>query len=135
MRRSISRYAPQIIELWLFYKIGVINTVVGISLYSILIFVGINLYFAQIVSHIFGVIFNYFMFTRHVFTGVKPSILKYIASYIVAYFVGLAFLAFFHQFFSSPYVAGILAAFATSMISYIMLKFAVFRRREPVDGH
>jgi putative flippase GtrA len=128
------RHADRIAELWRYYKIGVINTVFGLALYSLLVFFGLNLFVAQILSHIVGVTFNYFTFTRHVFTEHKPNILRYIASYGVNYLIGLGFLTLFHHFVRSPYIAGFLSAASTSVINYVILKFFVFRRRGPPDG-
>jgi putative flippase GtrA len=130
----VSRHADKIAELWRYYKIGVINTIFGLGIYSILVFIGINLFVAQILSHVAGVTFNYFTFTRHVFKGVKPNLLKYIASYGLNYLIGLTFLAAIHHFIASPYVSGFLAALGTSVVNYVVLKIFVFgSRATPTD--
>ena len=134
MRRLVLRHADRLAELWRYYKIGVVNTVFGLSIYSLLVFLGLNLFVAQILSHVAGVTFNYFMFTLHVFTDTKPKILRYIASYGVNYLIGLTFLAVFHHFVRSPYIAGFLSALAASVINYVMLKLFVFRRADARDG-
>ena len=128
------RHADRIAELWRYYKIGVVNTIFGIGVYSLLVFFGLNLFVAQILSHIVGVTFNYFMFTKHVFRTVKPHIPRYIFSYGVNYLIGLAFLALFHHFMPSPYIAGFLSAASASVINYVILKTFVFRRRGSPDA-
>ena len=124
------RNAEHIAEVWRYYKAGVINTLFGVGLYFALVYLGLNLYVAQIVSHVTGVIFNYYMFTRHVFRDHKPNKLSYIGSYGVNYLFGLGFLAFYHSFFPSPYLAGFLTVVTTSIINYFILKKFVFRRLE-----
>jgi putative flippase GtrA len=115
-------------ELWNYYKVGVINAAFGYGLYSALIFIHLNVFLAQLLSHITGMSFNYFMFRQHVFRNADPAILRYIGAYTVNYFFGLAFLALFHRLFPSPYVAGFLALLAVSMVNYVILKLFVFRR-------
>jgi putative flippase GtrA len=134
VRQLIVRHADRIAELWRYYKVGVVNTIFGLSLYSLLVFIGLNLFVAQILSHVAGVTFNYFTFTRHVFKAVKPDIPRYIASYVINYLIGLGFLTLFHHFVRSPYIAGFLSAASTSVINYFILRFFVFRRRGPPDA-
>ncbi len=127
--RLVEPHADRISELWRYYKIGVVNTVFGFGLYTALVYFGLNLYVAQIVSHVTGAAFNYVMFRRHVFRGPRPNPVRYVASYGVNYLVGLFFLWAFHLAVRSPYVAGFLAVLATSIVNYFMLKVFVFKDR------
>ena len=98
------------------------------GLYFGLVYLGLNLYVAQVISHVIGVAFNYYMFTRHVFLTHRPNKLHYIASYGVNYLVGLTFLALYHLFVPSPYISGFLTVATTSVVNYLILKRFVFRR-------
>jgi putative flippase GtrA len=122
------RYAHRIAEIWRYYKIGLINTAFGLGLYFGLVFLGLNIFVAQLISHFTGVVFNYFMFTAHVFKGVRANIFAYVVSYGLNYLLGLGLLAGYHQVIKSPYLAGFLATFTASAINYVMLKLFVFRR-------
>ena len=126
---DISRYLTrtQIVELWNYYKIGVINTIFGLSLYSGLIYIGVNLYVAQIIGQIAGVIFNYFTFSRHVFSSYQRSIWRYMGAYALNYVLGLGVLYSLHRVIASPYVVGILTAGVLSVVNFFVLKRLVFR--------
>jgi putative flippase GtrA len=121
-------------ELWRYYKIGIINTLFGLIIFNILLFLHVNLFVAQIVSHVIGVIFNYFSFTRHVFRDVKPNRIAFFGSYVFNYFIGLAFLAAYHKFIKSPYIAGFSTMFSTAIFNYFILKAFVFKARVGARG-
>ena len=121
------RYADQVTEIIRYYQVGIINTIFGIVMYSLFVYLGMNLFAAQLSAHVLGMIFNYFMFRQHVFKSARPNLLRFIGSYTVNYGVSLTFLALFHQFVASPYGAGFLAMAAASVVNYLMLKRFVFR--------
>jgi len=124
-----ARHRVRAAELSRYYKIGIVNTVFGYGLYSLIVFVGVNLFLAQIVSHVTGAIFNYYTFSRHVFHGTKANVFSYAGSYGVNYLLGLAALAIAHSFVKSPYLSGFMALVAVSVVNYFMLKIFVFRTR------
>jgi putative flippase GtrA len=123
----LERYAEQVTEIIRYYQVGIINTLFGVAMYSLFVYLGVNLFAAQLSAHVLGVIFNYFMFRQHVFKSARPNVLRFIGSYTVNYGVSLAFLALFHRFVASPYGAGFLAMAAASVVNYFMLKRFVFR--------
>lgn len=110
-----------------YYQAAIVNTIFGISMYSLLVWLGINLFVAQAISHVMGVAFNYFSYSRHVFTEASPAKLRFIASYAANYFVNLTILAALSHFISSPYIAGIIVVLIVSILNYFMLKHLVFR--------
>ena len=116
-------------ELWRFYKIGAINTLVGYGLYALALFVGFNLFAAQIGAHLAGMTFNYFMFRRHVFRQSDHPVFRYLASYGVNYGVALAFLWAAHRLIASPYIDGLVALVCASAVNYVSLKYFVFTGR------
>lgn len=119
----------QIRHLWSYYKVGVANTIFGLSLYSLLVFIGLNLFLAQFIGQCIGMVFNYQMFRRFVFREGRPSIPRYIAAYGFNYIVGATLLFFIHKIVSSAYLAGICTAAAASIINYVILRFLVFTRK------
>jgi putative flippase GtrA len=109
--------------------VGLINTIFGYGLYALLVFIGLNLFVAQIISHMTGAAFNYFMFRRHVFRHVEHPIGRYVLSYAFNYLVGVSCLLSIHTFIKSPYLAGLGSLVITAMINYFVLKNFVFRSR------
>jgi putative flippase GtrA len=112
-----------------YYGVGLINTAFGFGLFSLLVFVGLNLYVAQIVAHISGTIFNYFTYSRHVFRTSRRRPWAFAASYAFNYLVGLGLLAGAHHFVRSPYLAGFLALLLGTALNFLILKRFVFPDR------
>ena len=113
-------------RLWRFFKIGFINTLFGYGVYALLLSVGLNMYAAQIIGHVIGVIFNYFSYSLHVFRAAPASKLRFLFSYALNYIVSLASLTLAATILSSPYLAGLLAMVITSIINFIILQRYVF---------
>jgi len=113
--------------LWRYYQIGIINTLVGFCLYVGFVRIGLNLYVAQIISHLLGMSFNYLTYSRHVFTGSAPAKKRFVAAYGVNYVVSLGSLMLASQFVRSPYAAGAISIIIASLINYFVLRNFVFR--------
>ncbi len=64
-----------------YYSAGIVNTAFGFGLYSLLVFLGLNLFAAQIVAYVCGTAFNYFTYSRHVFTGDRRSPKAFVVAY------------------------------------------------------
>lgn len=114
-------------ELVRFYQAAVLNTVFGIGAYLVLVALGVNMYAAQAMAHVMGMAFNYLTYSRHVFRDSKPAKTRFIASYGLHYLLGLAALAGISQFIDNPYIAGIGAALAVSVVNYFVLRNLVFK--------
>lgn len=125
-----TRHRDRLLELWNYYKIGVINTLFGFGAYMVLVYVGLNLFLAQICAQMLGVTFNYFTYSRHVFRNSRTNIIAFIGAYVLNYLIGLGFLFVAHQFFASPYIAGLIGAICSSIINYFLLKAFVFKSKE-----
>lgn len=116
-------------ELVRFYQAALLNTAFGIGAYLVLVALGLNMYLAQATAHVMGMAFNYFTYSRHVFRGSAPAKLRFILSYGGHYLLGLGALASISQFVANPYIAGIAAALAVSVVNYFVLRHLVFRTR------
>lgn len=146
---AIARRRALLFELWRYYSAGLINTAFGFTVYVILVRLGLNLFVAQVVSHVMGAAFNYFMFRLHVFRGTKPNLGRYIASYGFNYLISVAILAVVNHYvapFYDPrvltlighlgggiprqaasYVSGVITIVTSSVVNYFVLKRFVFR--------
>lgn len=118
----------QWLELFRYYQTGIVNLAFGLGCYMLLVWAGMNIYAAQLTSHLLGMAFNYITYSRHVFRGSAPAKLRFVMTYGANYCVNLAVLAFIAQFVVSPYVAGAITALIVSVINYFALKFLVFRK-------
>ncbi|MEP7007826.1 MAG: GtrA family protein [Sphingomonas bacterium] len=127
MKRRLN--LARLVELSRFYQAAAINALFGFGMYAILIWLGLNLYVAQIVAHCLGVAFNYLTYSRHVFRDSEPAKTRFVLAYALNYLVSLASLALVSQFLKSPYVAGLVALGLASGINYFALKYAVFEKR------
>lgn len=124
----LHRY-PDLFRLVRYYQAAIINTVFGISLYSLLIFAGLQMFIAQAVSHIIGSIFNYFTYSRHAFASSSPSKFRFMISYIFNYLMSLTALAGINHVLKNPYTSGIFAAFVVSLVNFFILKKFVFAKQ------
>ncbi|OYY70320.1 GtrA family protein [Sphingomonas sp. 28-63-12] len=119
----------RLVELTRFYQAAAVNALFGFSMYAFFVALGINIYVAQIMSHCLGVAFNYFTYSRHVFRDAGPAKMRFVAIYVVNYFIGLGSLALVARFIASPYLAGLVALVLASIINYFALKHIVFIKR------
>ncbi len=116
-------------RLWRYYQAGIVNTAFGYGLFALFVALGLNMYVAQIASHLLGMAFNYFTYSRHAFHDSDVSKSRFIASYAVNYLLGLGALWAVSQAVASPYLAGFIAVGIVSLINYFILKHWVFTAR------
>ena len=116
-------------RLWRYYQVGVVNMLFGYSLYAMFVKLGLDMYVAQAVAHVLGVIFNYFTYSRHAFRDMTGSRSRFILSYAFNYLLSVATLAAVEQFIESPYAAGFVTVVFVSLLNYFVLKKFVFTPR------
>ena len=123
-------FSPESLRrLWRYYQVGIVNTLFGYGMYALLVTLGLNIFVAQIMAHILAVTFNYFSYSRRVFQDASASKLRFVLSYTVNYFVGLASLAVAAMMFASPYIAGLAALIVASTVNFFVLRWFVFNRQ------
>jgi putative flippase GtrA len=116
----------RLVELLRYYQAALINTAFGFGLYALLVWLGLNMFAAQIIAHVCGVQFNYFSYRHIAFRERHGRIGRFVAAYVVHYLVNLALLALLAMLVASPYQAGLLATLAASLINYFVLRHLVF---------
>jgi putative flippase GtrA len=116
-----------------YYAVGAINTAFGYGLYAALVFVGVNLYIAQLIAHVCGTTFNYFTYSRHVFRDGARRPAHFVGAYVFNYLMGLGLLATAHHFIANPYLAMLVALFVGTALNYFVLRRIVFRPPAPSD--
>ncbi len=118
-----------LIELFRFYQAALVNAMFGFGLYAAFIWLGLNIYFAQILAQVIGAAFNYLTYSRHVFRDSEPAKFRFFVTYLAQYLLGLTILFIFEKIIPSPYVLGIIVLVITSLANYFTLKYLVFVRR------
>lgn len=114
-------------QLFRYYQAGVVNVLFGYSLFALLVWLGLQVYAAQLMGHVLGVIFNYFTYSRYVFARQQSDKALFAMSYVCNYFFGLAGLWLALKAVPSPYLAGLASTVVVAMINYFILKRLVFR--------
>ena len=114
-------------QLFRYYQAGIVNTAFGYGAFALLVWLGLNIYVAQILAHIAGTAFNYFTYSRYVFADGSRARGRFILSYAVNYLLSVAALFGFEQVVTSPYLSGFLAVVLVSAINFLILKRFVFR--------
>lgn len=115
------------LQLARYYLAGVINLAFGYLLFAGLVWAGLQVFVAQAVGYVLGVIFNYVTYSRIAFAGQQGGKTSFAASYVANYLVSVALLWLTLKAFPSPYVAGLLVAITVSLLNYLVLKRLVFR--------
>ncbi len=115
------------LQLTRYYVAGVLNLLFGYLLFAALVWLGLNVFTAQAVGYVLGLIFNYVTYSRIAFSGQQGGKLSFVASYVVNYFISVTFLWAALKVFPSPYVAGLVVTIAASLVNYLVLKRWVFR--------
>jgi putative flippase GtrA len=114
-------------QLLRYYQAGVVNTLFGYGCYAALLWLGLDMFIAQLISHTLGTLFNYFTFSRYAFEGEAGSPMRFVASYAGNYLLSLAVLWRLSQAIVSPYLVGLVTVAIVSAINFLILKRFVFR--------
>lgn len=116
-------------QLLRYYQAGIVNTLFGYGAFAALVWLGMEMFLAQLVSHVAGTLFNYVVYSRYTFAREQGSLVRFIASYAVNYGLSVASLWALSRVVASTYVAGLLTIVVVSIINFVILKRFVFRAR------
>jgi putative flippase GtrA len=122
-------------QLITYYLVGALNTAFGYGVYAFLVFAGVNMFLAQLMATVIGVLFNYFTYSRAVFRTKSGSVSQFVMAYVVQYLINLGSLMALSKVIADPYVAGLIALLFTSLLFYLLLKKLVFRETAGGDQH
>lgn len=123
---DVARLRASADRIWRYYQAGIVNTIFGYSLYAIFVKLGLNMFVAQLVAHVLGVVFNYFTYSRLAFRGAKASKLRFILAYAGNYVLGAAMLWACARVIASPYLAMAVAIVIYTTVNYFVLRRLVF---------
>ncbi|MBT5399275.1 GtrA family protein [bacterium] len=113
-----------------FIFIGILNTIVGYSLYVLFIYLGFDYKIAAFLAMVLGVLFNFQTIGRLVFDKYNNRLLfKFISVYVVIYFVGVVIIKIGKSYGLDDYLAGFIAVFPSAIISFLLNKFYVYKEK------
>jgi len=122
----LGAYGQVIRFLW----VGGVNTLFGYSCYALFIFLGFDYKVAVLLATIIGVLFNYYTMGKYVFySSGQGLIFKFILVYIIIYLVNIWLIGIFNKAGYNDYVSGLFSIIPCAVISFILNKFFVFRRK------
>ena len=111
-----------------FIIVSLLNTIFGLGVFYLLIFIKIPFQFASFLGTLIGVIFNYNTTGRIVFSSSRniKTIFKYILVYIIVYLFNILFLSIFVKIKVNFYYGGLLLILPSGILSFILNKYFVF---------
>jgi putative flippase GtrA len=117
-------------KLFKFLFVGVLNTLVGYSLYAMFIYLGLFYPVAVLFSTILGVLFNYQSIGKLVFSHEGESrLLPFIGVYLVVYGLNIYGLWQLDMLgFENKYMAGALLLVPLAALSFLLNNFWVFKK-------
>ena len=114
-----------------FLVAGVLNTVVGYSIFAALIYLQLGEYLSLLFSTILGVIFNYLNFGKTVFYTNHNwlGFARFIGTYVFIYALNLGLLSFLtHACNFDAYIGQIICLPVNVLVSWFLLNKWVFKR-------
>lgn len=115
-------------QIFNFILVGILNTLVGYTLYVLFIYLGFEYIISVLFATILGVIFNYKTIGKFVFDEKsKNSVLKFIFVYIIVFIVNISVIKIFKIYGFNDYISGFFAIIPASIVSFLLNKFYVFK--------
>ncbi len=112
-----------------FIIVGLINTLVGYSLYALFIYCGLSYAYALAIATILGVLFNFQTIGKLVFGSNNNALLiKFIVVYIIVFGTNLLLINCMLRVGLSAYSSGAVALIPSAAISFVLNKYFVFNR-------
>jgi len=112
-----------------FILVGILNTIVGYSLFALFLFLNVHYSLAVLFSTILGVLFNFKTIGKLVFgSHDNRLIFKFILVYIVIYLLNITGLWLFKiNGFENMYINGLVLLVPLAIISFVLNKKYVFK--------
>ncbi|MFZ4398584.1 MAG: GtrA family protein [Bacteroidales bacterium] len=114
-----------------FLFVGVINSLFSLTVYWILVFIGVHYSLALFISSILGILFNYKTTGKLVFeNSSNRMVFKFFAVYLFSYFLSLGGVKLLLMIGFNKYNAPVITAIPMAVISFILSKKFVFNKSE-----
>lgn len=118
-------------QFYLFLMIGVVNTLFGYGVFSLLIFCGLHYIWAAFFGTCLGILFNFKTIGGIVFRNHNYKLFfKFLCVYLVLYFVSIGQIKLFLLVVNNVYIAGACSTVICALISYLLNKHLVFMAKK-----
>ena len=124
-RRQFARY----------FFVGVGNTAFSYGTYAALLFFGLDYRVASLLSLVLGIAVSFTTQSNLVFhNATRITLVKFIIAWLFMYVVNIGVISGLIRLSLSAYIAGGIAIVPVTLISYFVLKFAVFGRKKSIQS-
>lgn len=112
-----------------FLLVGVLNTLFGYSLYSLLLFLGVHYAGATTLASGIGALFNFKTIGLLVFTNRDNRLIfRFLGMYIITWTLTIGLLWLCDQFGINLYLAGFVVVFPVAILSFLLQSKFVFAK-------
>ncbi|CUU68061.1 GtrA family protein [Campylobacter hyointestinalis subsp. hyointestinalis] len=120
-------------EITKFAIVGIINTIIGLTIIYVLIYLRFNDYTANLFGYVIGIFFSYILNKFYVFNNLRNNInfkeiIIFIIIFIFSYLMNIVILNISLNYFTS-YVAQFFAIFVYTIFNFILNKFITFKNK------
>lgn len=114
-----------------FICVGGLNTTFGLTVYCLLIWIGLSYIWATLISQVLGVLFNFITTGTLVFENSdKRLIFKFIFCYFITYFINITINKALQVTFGlNEYLSGIFAIIISAIVSFFILRLFVYNEK------
>ena len=112
-----------------FLLVGVLNTVFGYSIFSMLIYLNIHYTVAVFLSTVLGALFNFKTIGKLVFKSHDNRLIfRFVFVYLIVYLLNISSLWFFKSLgYTNMYVNGLILVIPLALVSFVLNKKFVFK--------
>ena len=114
-------------EIILFLIVAGINTIFGFIIYGVLVYSGLSVMLAVLLSTIIGVLFNFKTYGSIVFKSKNNRLLfKFVGIYALCYIINVSGIYLLEKMQIDKYIAWLFMAVPIGMLTYLLNKKFVF---------
>lgn len=111
-----------------FILVGVLNTLLGLSIIFLGLYLGMHDFIANFLGYSAGLINGYFFNKHFVFKTKNKVLLTYSLAFLLSYLANVLILFFSLHFKVNPYIAQMNAMIVYTLINYLLNKLIVFKK-------
>jgi len=116
-----------------FLVVGLGNTIFSYTVFAAFIWLGFPYKYASLLSLVLGIFFSFYMQRRWVFRRAQPAaIYKFILTWCLLYGLNVLIISFLISKNLNAYLAGAIAVIPVTLLSFFILKLAVFGLNKPL---
>lgn len=115
--------------------VGIGNTAFSYGIYAALIFAGLDFRVANLLALVLGIAFSFTTQGTVVFqNATRVTFVKFVLAWVLIYIFNISVIDWLIRASMSAYLAGAVAIIPGTLVSYFILKFAVFGPRRQTQS-